>query len=127
MDYELRASEQVKLLLQLSENTRESTPALVKAIESGDTDLIYTVILKLRDKMPLADFKMTIRNFPVAQALYIKYCKEHNPQALNEIYIQEDDFNSQALLFVMESLDPKVREFKPTKTFLIVPSCRSQT
>ncbi|KAI7815095.1 vacuolar protein sorting-associated protein [Rhyzopertha dominica] len=112
LDYELRASEQVKLLLQLSENTRESTPALVKAIESGDTDLIYTVILKLRDKMPLADFKMTIRNFPVAQALYIKYCKEHNPQALNEIYIQEDDFNSQALLFVMESLDPKKSDMK---------------
>lgn len=87
----------------------ESTPALVKAIESGDTDLVYTVILKLRDKMALSDFKMTIRNFPVAQALYIKYCKEHNPQALNEIYIQEDDFNSQAQLFLVESLDPEVR------------------
>lgn len=60
MDYELKASEQVKLLLELSENTRESTPALVKAIDSGDTDLVYTVILKLRDKMALADFKVLI-------------------------------------------------------------------
>lgn len=51
---------------------------------------------------------MTIRNFPVAQALYIKYCREHNSQALNEIFIQEDDFNSQALGFVSESLDEKV-------------------
>lgn len=51
---------------------------------------------------------MTIRNFPVAQALYIKYCKEHNPQALSEIYIQEDDFNSQAELFLRESLNPNV-------------------
>lgn len=51
---------------------------------------------------------MTIRNFPVAQALYIKYCKEHNPQALSEIYIQEDDFNSQAELFLRESLNPTV-------------------
>lgn len=51
---------------------------------------------------------MTIRNFPVAQALYIKYCKEHNPQALSEIYIQEDDFNSQAELFLRDSLNPNV-------------------
>lgn len=50
----------MKLLLELSENTRENTPALVKAIESGDTDLVYTVILKLRDKMALADFKVCI-------------------------------------------------------------------
>lgn len=55
MDYESKASEQVKLLLELGENT----PALVKAIESGDTDLIYMVILKLREKMALGDFKVT--------------------------------------------------------------------
>ncbi|RZC42147.1 vacuolar protein sorting-associated protein 16 -like protein, partial [Asbolus verrucosus] len=103
LDYESKASEQVKLLLELTENT----PALVKAIESGDTDLVYTVILKLREKMALGDFKMTIRSFPVAQSLYIKYCKEHNTQALNEIYIQEDDFSAQAQTFIMESLDEK--------------------
>ncbi|KAF2892196.1 hypothetical protein ILUMI_13977 [Ignelater luminosus] len=103
LDHESKASEQVQLLLKLDENK----PALLKAIESGDTDLVYMVILRLRDNMPLADFKMTIRNFPVAQALYIKYCREHNSQALNEIFIQEDDFNSQALGFVSESLDEK--------------------
>lgn len=48
----------MKLLLDLSDNTRESTQALVKAIESGDTDLVYAVILKIRDRMPLADFKV---------------------------------------------------------------------
>ncbi|KAK4881688.1 hypothetical protein RN001_005007 [Aquatica leii] len=103
LDHESKASEQVQLLLKLDENK----PALLKAIESGDTDLVYMVILRLRDNMPLADFKMTIRNFPVAQALYIKYCREHNSQALNEIFIQEDDFNSQAQGFVTESLDEK--------------------
>lgn len=108
LDYESKASEQVKLLLELGENT----PALIKAIESGDTDLVYMVILKLREKMPLGDFKMTIRNFPVAQSLYIKYCKEHNTQALNEIYIQEDDFSAQAQTFILESLDEKKRHMK---------------
>ncbi|XP_050500351.1 vacuolar protein sorting-associated protein 16 homolog [Diabrotica virgifera virgifera] len=108
LDYESKASDQVKLLLELGENT----PALVKAIESGDTDLVYMVILKLREKMPLGDFKMTIRNFPVAQSLYIKYCKEHNTQALNEIYIQEDDFSAQAETFILESLDDKKNHMK---------------
>lgn len=108
LDYESKASDQVRLLLELGENT----PALVKAIESGDTDLIYMVILKLREKMPLGDFKMTIRNFPVAQSLYIKYCKQHHTQALNEIYIQEDDFCAQAETFILESLDDKKGHMK---------------
>lgn len=51
---------------------------------------------------------MTIRAYPVAQSLYIKYCKQHNTQALNEIYIQEDDFCSQAETFIAESLDETV-------------------
>lgn len=58
LDYESKASEQVKLLLELGENT----PALVKAIESGDTDLVYMVILKLRKEMPLANFKVLCIN-----------------------------------------------------------------
>ncbi|ERL93903.1 hypothetical protein D910_11189 [Dendroctonus ponderosae] len=103
LEYESKASEQVELLLKLHENKS----ALHNAIESGDTDLIYMVVLKLREKMPLGDFKMTIRNFPVAQALYIKYCKEYYKSALAEIYIQEDDFPSQAQMIIEESLSDK--------------------
>lgn len=52
MDYEPRAREQVPLLLNLG----QEVPALLKAMESGDTDLIYTVLLRMHAKMPLADF-----------------------------------------------------------------------
>lgn len=54
MDYEPRASLQIPLLLRLGENL----PALVKAIESGNTDLVYTVLLHLRENMPLGDFQV---------------------------------------------------------------------
>lgn len=54
LDYESKASEQVELLLKLQENKS----ALHKAVESGDTDLVYMVVLKLRDTMPLGDFKV---------------------------------------------------------------------
>lgn len=45
--------------------------------------------------------------------LEVKQCSlllEHNTQALNEIYIQEDDFSAQAETFILESLDEKVSE-----------------
>jgi hypothetical protein len=54
MDYEPRARLQIPLLLRLGENL----PALVKAIESGNTDLVYTVLLHLRENMPLGDFQV---------------------------------------------------------------------
>lgn len=54
MEYETKASEQVTLLTKLERNNS----ALEKAIESGDTDLVYMVILQLRDNMPLGQFKV---------------------------------------------------------------------
>ncbi|XP_069702504.1 vacuolar protein sorting-associated protein 16 homolog [Periplaneta americana] len=103
MDYEPSASLQVPLLLRLGEDR----PALVKAIESGDTDLVYTVLLHLRENMPLGEFQMAVRNYPVAQALYLKYCRDHNRETLRDIYVQEDDYNAQAACFIRESYDPK--------------------
>jgi hypothetical protein len=54
MDYECSANLQVPLLLRLGEDR----PALVKAIESGNTDLVYTVLLHLRENMPLGEFQV---------------------------------------------------------------------
>lgn len=39
----------------------------------------------------------------MAQSLYIKYCKTFNPEAVRDIYEQEDDFSSQGSLFIQES------------------------
>lgn len=39
----------------------------------------------------------------MAQRLYIKYCKIFKPDAVRDIYDQEDDFESQAALFIRES------------------------
>nr|CAD7406570.1 unnamed protein product [Timema poppensis] len=57
IDYEPRASLQVPLLLKLGEDI----PSLVKAIDSGDTDLVYIVLLHLRDNMPMAEFQVPAR------------------------------------------------------------------
>lgn len=55
IDYEPRAHQQVPLLLKLG----EERAALHKAVESGNTDLVYTVILHLRENMTLGDFQVS--------------------------------------------------------------------
>ncbi|OAD57104.1 Vacuolar protein sorting-associated protein 16 like protein [Eufriesea mexicana] len=103
IDYEPRAHQQVPLLLTLG----EERAALHKAVESGNTDLVYTVILHFRENMPLSDFQMSIMHCPLAMALYIKYCQSHNRETLRDIYNQYDDFHSQAIWSITESYQRK--------------------
>ncbi|XP_013393973.1 vacuolar protein sorting-associated protein 16 homolog [Lingula anatina] len=91
LDYEPRAAEQVPLLMKM----KKEQLALSKAIESGDTDLMYMVILNLKEKMSLGDFYMTIRNMPVAHALYLQYCRQENLKNLQDLYYQEDNFQEE--------------------------------
>ncbi|ETS65113.1 hypothetical protein PaG_00571 [Moesziomyces aphidis] len=64
LDHEARAIDQVPLLM----NMREDKLALVKAIESGDTDLIYHVLLRLKNQLSRGDFFRVVQA-PVSDAL----------------------------------------------------------
>jgi len=66
----------------------------------------YSQLLKLHFHVDVS--QMAVRNYPVAQALYLKYCRDHNRETLRDIYVQEDDYNAQAACFIRESYDPKV-------------------
>ncbi|XP_077989106.1 vacuolar protein sorting-associated protein 16 homolog [Glandiceps talaboti] len=88
LDFEPKAAEQVPLLMRMNRDE----VALNKAIESGDTDLVYTVLLHLKDTMSLGDFLMTIRNLPVAQSLWMQFCREQNREMLTDLHYQNDDF-----------------------------------
>lgn len=55
----------------------------------------------------------------------------HNLQALNELYIQEDDNNSQALGHILEAVDEKVTFYKclvlsKIQTLIVVESTWSR-
>jgi len=99
LDYESQASRQVPLLLTL----KEYQPAVSKAIESGDTDLIFSVVLQLSGVLSRADFLTTIKKFPVAYTLYLKYCRTENLKELSNLYYQEDNFQAQGNICVIES------------------------
>lgn len=53
-------------------------------------------------------FQLLIRNYPVAQSLYIKYCEIFCPEAVRNIYETEDDYSAQAILSIHESYKEKV-------------------
>lgn len=99
LELEPNQSLKVPLLLKLG----ESRKALISATQSGDSNLIYMVLMELKDTTPLSKFQMIIREFPLAQNLYKKYCLLNNVTALKDIYLQEDDFLAQAEMSIVES------------------------
>lgn len=89
LDYEKSAAHQVPLLLAMDEDTI----ALDKAIDSGDTDLILFVLLKLRekeDKWPLASFFRMINARPIATALFEVTALAQDRKLLEDLYWQDD-------------------------------------
>ncbi|CAD6994611.1 unnamed protein product [Ceratitis capitata] len=90
LELEPRASLQVPLLLKLGKYDR----AIKSATQSGDTELVATVLLEIKKKMMLANFNIIIREYPMALNIYKKMMNEWSRTALYDIYNQEDDQKS---------------------------------
>ena len=101
LNFEPRAAEQVPLLMKM----KKFHLALTKAVDSGDTDLVYMVILHLKERLQLGEFLMAIRTVPVAYALYLQYCREENRQMLLDLYYQEDKHLDEGNCRVVDSYD----------------------
>ncbi|KAI9486646.1 MAG: Vps16, C-terminal region-domain-containing protein [Benjaminiella poitrasii] len=99
LDYEPRAADQVPLLMSM----QEDETALVKAIESGDTDLVYLVIFHLKRKLPLGEFFRIINNKPMACNLLEVYCKEQDTELLKDFYYQDDRRIDSANVVLLEA------------------------
>ncbi|PWY97065.1 hypothetical protein BCV70DRAFT_234108 [Testicularia cyperi] len=129
LDHEARAIDQVPLLL----NMHEDKLALVKAIESGDTDLIYHVLLRLKLQLSRGDF-FRIVQAPISDAtlaslsvdagrdaspssvllparqylalasnLLESYARETDRDLLRDFYYQDDRRTDSALLALDEA------------------------
>jgi len=86
LNYEPRPGKQVPLLMSM----KEDTIALDKAIESGDPDLIYHVLLHLKKKLPLASFFRVINSRPTATALVESSAIYQDRELLKDLYYQDD-------------------------------------
>jgi hypothetical protein len=101
LNHEPRGGRQVPLLLDMEEDEL----ALDKAIESGDTDLILSVLLQLKKKLPLAAFFRTINPRPTATALVeTSAMMEGDNTLLKDLYYQDDRRVDGANVFIRESL-----------------------
>uniref|UniRef100_A0AAY5JW93 Vacuolar protein sorting-associated protein 16 homolog n=1 Tax=Esox lucius TaxID=8010 RepID=A0AAY5JW93_ESOLU len=99
LEFEPRSGEQVPLLLKM----KRSQLGLSKAIESGDTDLVYTVVTYLKNEMNRGDFFMTLRNQPVALSLYRQFCKHQEQETLKDLFNQDDDHHELGNFYVRAS------------------------
>ncbi|KAG8723341.1 hypothetical protein FRC09_003726 [Ceratobasidium sp. 395] len=110
LDYEPRAGEQVPLLLQM----KEDRVALIKAVDSGDTDLVYLVLLKLKKQSSLGDFFRLLEEggpaFGPAVRLLEVYAREQDRELLRDFYYQDDKRVSSALLALEDARDAKLAD-----------------
>jgi hypothetical protein len=101
LNHEPRAGRQVPLLLSMEEDEI----ALDKAIESGDSDLIFFVLLQLKKKLPLASFFRVINVRPAATALVESSAMlEGDNTLLKDLYYQDDRRVDGAGVFIHEAL-----------------------
>ncbi|KAI0022045.1 Vps16, N-terminal region-domain-containing protein [Xylariomycetidae sp. FL0641] len=101
LNHEPRGGRQVPLLLSMEEDEA----ALEKAIESGDSDLIFFVLLHLKKKLPLASFFRVINSRPAATALVESSAALENDNVLlKDLYYQDDRRVDGAGVFIREAL-----------------------
>ncbi|CAM6111380.1 unnamed protein product [Calypogeia fissa] len=99
LDYEPRSSELVPLLTSMGQDER----ALMKAIDSGDTDLVYFVIFHIWRQKPILEFFRIIQAKPLARDLFIAYARETDPELLKKFYVAIGHPEGAAEVFLKES------------------------
>ena len=101
LNHEPRAGRQVPLLMSMEEDDL----ALDKAVESGDSDLILSVLRTLRRKLPLSGFLRAVSARSAASALIeAQATRENDTALLKDLYYQDDRRLDGARVFIKESL-----------------------
>ncbi|KAJ3045631.1 hypothetical protein HK097_001142, partial [Rhizophlyctis rosea] len=100
LDFEPQAANQVPLLMSM----KEDEIALVKAIESGDTDLVYLMILHMKRQLSPPEFYRIIAGKPLAVSLFESYCRQGDIRLLRDFYYQDDRRIESANAGVVEAL-----------------------
>ncbi|KAI0697518.1 vacuolar protein sorting-associated protein 16 [Cerioporus squamosus] len=130
LDHETKASDQVPLLLSM----KEDKLALTKAVESGDTDLVYHVLLHLQKRLSLGSFFRLIEEggprLALASRLLQVYARAQNRDMLRDFYYSDDRRVESAVLCLEDaarSQDPaaKLASVKAAQKFFSEDKDRS--
>ncbi|KNC51588.1 vacuolar protein sorting-associated protein [Thecamonas trahens ATCC 50062] len=99
LEYEPRPAQQVPLLMTM----RENELALTKAIYSGDTDLVYLVLLELKQNSSMESLFRVVAGKPLAADLLATYCKSQDLEMLKDFHYQADEGHESANIMVREA------------------------
>ncbi|MBA0605518.1 hypothetical protein Godav_018085 [Gossypium davidsonii] len=99
VEHEPRSSKQVPLLLSIGE---EDT-ALMKATESGDSDLVYLVLFHIWQKRPPLEFFGMIQARPLPRDLFISYARCYKHEFLKDFFLSTGQLQEVAFLLWKES------------------------
>ncbi|KZV16281.1 vacuolar protein sorting-associated protein 16 [Dorcoceras hygrometricum] len=96
---EPHSSKQIPLLLSIGEEDN----ALMKATDSGDTDLVYLVLFHMwQKKLPL-EFFGTIQARPLARDLFVIYARFYKHEFLKDFFLSTGQLQDVAFLLWKES------------------------
>ncbi|ALC48042.1 Vps16A [Drosophila busckii] len=101
LELEPRAEKQVPLLLKMGNYER----AVASAAQSGDAELVTSVLLDVKKKVMLSKFHMLIRGYPLALNMYKRIMSQTSRTALYDIYNQEDDHQSIAEINFLTAIE----------------------
>lgn len=105
LDAEPRAADQVRALLAMGEHER----AVRKAIDSGDTDLVFRALMRMRRAMTAAsddgetDFFRALLPHREAASLLTVYCRARDPAMLKRLYKAYGHYADYGALYVKEA------------------------
>ncbi|TVU02482.1 hypothetical protein EJB05_52035, partial [Eragrostis curvula] len=111
VDHESQPSKQASyssLLIPLLLSIDEQEKALSKAIESGDTDLVYLVLFHIWQKIAVEknaplDFFGLINARPLARELFMAYARHSKHEALKDFFLSTGRLQDAAFLLLKES------------------------
>ena len=84
LEHEKRPAEQVPLLSDFGEHER----ALAKATQSGDSSLVYLVLFKALQAMPLPEFLAMLQGKHAARLLFYAWSRRTDKELLKTAYFQ---------------------------------------
>ncbi|EPS57825.1 hypothetical protein M569_16992, partial [Genlisea aurea] len=106
---------QIPLLLSIGEEDN----ALIKAVESGDTDLVYLVLFHIWEKRAPLDFFSTIQARPLARDLFISYARCYKHEFLKDFFLSTGQIQDVAFLLWKESWEQSKNPIKGHRIMVI--------
>ena len=82
LEKEAKASDQVDLLIEM----RENELALTKAVNSGDTDLVYLVMLRMKKNYTEDELIQMLSANTGARDQFVAYCEHQSPALLDKYF-----------------------------------------